>query len=133
MSQSMPRERSLGRVKYWVLGLFGSAVLMLADVLVRAGGLTYAEGDLDSTVDTVAFVLVLLLASAGFLGVFLARARPETAVWLLRVAAAGSTVASLNAIVRSHPLLGIGLFVFSGLPLLCAAWGVGLAEREPSS
>lgn len=131
MSQATPQDRTLGRVTYWVLGLFGSAVLMLADVLVRAGGLTYAEGDLDSALDTVAFVFLLLLAAGGFLGVLLARARPWAAIWLLRAAAVGSTVASVNAIVRSHPLLGIGLFVFSGLPLFLAAWGAGLAEREP--
>lgn len=129
MSQATPQERTLGRVTYWVLGLFGSAVLMLADVLVRAGGLSYAQGDLDGPLDTAAFVAVLLLAAAGFLGVLLARAASSTAVWLLRAAAIGSTVASLNAIVRSHPLLGIGLFVFSALPLFFAAWGAGLAER----
>jgi len=51
------------------------------------------------------------------------------AVWLLRVAAAGSIVASLYAMIHSHPVVGLGLLFFSGLPLMLAAWSVGWAER----
>jgi hypothetical protein len=39
--------------------------------------------------------------------------------------------ASLNAVLQSQPLVGLGLFSFSGMPLLLAAWAEGRAEEEP--
>jgi hypothetical protein len=129
MSQASSQDRAFGRVAYWGFGLIGSSVLALADVLVRAGSLQYTEGDMDSPLHLAAFGAVMLLALCGFLGVFLARARRTLAVWLLRVACAGAVVASLNAILQSHPIVGLGLLFFSGLPLMLAAWAVGWAER----
>jgi hypothetical protein len=44
----------------------------------------------------------------------------------------GRTVAaSLHAALQSQPLVGLGLFSFSGTPLLLAAWAEGWAEEEP--
>jgi len=130
MSQASSEDRAFGRVAYWGFGLFGSAVLAFADVLVRAGSLQYTNGDMDSPLHVAAFVGVLVLALLGFLGVALARARPRVAALMLWAAFAGAVAASLNAIVQGHPILGLGLLFFSGLPLMLAAWSVGWAERD---
>lgn len=129
ISGKADEDRTLGRVAYVGFGLFGSAVLAFADVMVRAGSLEYTEGDIDAPIHVAAFVAVAVLALLGFIGVGLGSVRPNAAVWLLRAAAAGAIVASLNAIVQSHPLVGIALLFFSGFPLLLAAWAVGWAER----
>ena len=128
MSNASSEDRTFGRIAYWGFGLFGSAVLAFADVLVRAGNLQYTNGDMDSPVHLAAFVAVLVLAALGFLGVVLARSRPRVAVWMLRAACAGAIVASLNAMIQSHPIVGLGLLFFSGLPLMLAAWSAGWAE-----
>jgi uncharacterized membrane protein len=129
MSQTGSEDRAFGRVAYWGFGLFGSAVLAFADALVRAGSIEYSNGQMDAPIHVAAFGAVMVLALCGFLGVFLARVQRRVAVWLLRVAAAGSIVASLNAMIQSHPIVGLGLLFFSGLPLMLAAWSVGWAER----
>jgi len=132
MAESSSEDRAFGRVAYWGFGLFGSTVLVFADVLVRAGNLRYSNDDIDRPVDVAAFVAVLVLAALGFLGVLLARRRPRAAAWMLWIAFAGAALASLNAIVQGHPIVGLGLLFFSGLPLMLAAWAVGWAEREGS-
>jgi hypothetical protein len=119
-------------VAYVGFGLFGSAVLAFADVMVRAGSLEYTQGDIDAPIHVAAFVAVLLLAVLGFVGVGLGSVRPNVAVWLLRAAAAGAVLASLNAIVQSHPFVGVALLFFSGLPLALSAWAVGWAEDSGS-
>jgi predicted membrane channel-forming protein YqfA (hemolysin III family) len=133
MSDQATSERRLGREAVVGFGLVGSAALLFADVLVRAGSLEYTHGDIDGPLHTAAFLAVLALAAAGLLGVWLARSRHVLARWLLRAAAAGSVVASLNAVLQSQPLVGLGLFFFSGMPLLLAAWAEGWAEEEPSA
>lgn len=130
MSDQAASERRLGREAVIGFGLVGSAALLFADVMVRAGSLEYTHGDIDGPLHTTAFLTVLALAAAGMLGVWLARSRSGLATWLLRAAAAGSLVASLNAVLQSQPLVGLGLFFFSGMPLLLAAWAAGWAERE---
>jgi hypothetical protein len=129
MSRTSSEDRAFGRVAYWGFGLFGSIVLAFANVLVRAGSIEYTSGNIDSPLHVGAFVGVLLVALAGVLGVVLARAQHALAVWLLRIAAGGAIVASFYAIFQSHPLVGLGLLFFSGLPLMLAAWSVGWAER----
>lgn len=132
MSQSIAEDRSLGRIAYWTFGLIGSIVLAFADLLVRAGSIRYADGDLGDPLDIAAFVALLVCAGAGVLGVFLARSRAGLAVWLLRLAGLGAVVASLYAVFQSHPLVGFGLLALSGIPLLVASWSVGWAERDRS-
>ena len=132
MSGEAASERRLGREAVVGFGLVGSVGLLFADVLVRAGGLEYTNGDIDGLLHTAAFLAVLALAAAGMLGVWLARSRPVLAGWLLRAAGGGAVVASLNAVLQSQPLVGFGLLCFSGIPLLVAAWAAGWAEEEPS-
>ncbi len=128
MSESPAEDRSLGRLAYWTFGLIGSIVLGFADLLVRAGSIRYADGDLGAPLHIAAFVALLVCAGFGVLGVLMARSRPSLAVWLLRLAGLGAVIASLYAVSQSHPLVGFGLLVFSGIPLLVAAWSVGWAE-----
>lgn len=130
MSQSTAEDRSLGRVAYWTFGLIGSIVLAFADLLVRAGSIRYTDGDLGAPLHIAAFIVLLVLAGFGVLGVLLARSRTAAAVWLLRLSGLGAVVASLYAVFQSHPLVGFGLLVFSGIPLLVASWSVGWAEAN---
>jgi hypothetical protein len=130
MAKTDSEDRAFGRVAYWGFGLFGSTVLAFGDVLVRAGGLQYTDGDMDSPLHVAAFVAVLVLAALGVLGVLLARRRPRAAAWMLWIAFAGAVAASLNAMVQGHPIVGLGLLFFCSLPLMLAAWAVGWAERD---
>jgi hypothetical protein len=128
VSETPAEDRSLGRLAYWTFGLFGSVVLAFADLLVRVGSIRYADGDLGAPFHIAAFVALLVCAGFGVLGVLIARSRSVLAVWLLRLAGLGAVVASLYAVFQHHPLVGFGLLVFSGIPLLVAAWSVGWAE-----
>jgi ABC-type uncharacterized transport system permease subunit len=117
------------RVAYWVLGAFGGAMLALANVFAQAGSIVYSEKTVDTAAGDVAFVALLVLAGLAFVGIAMARARPNVAVWLIRVSGLGAVVAGVYAITQSHPITGFGLLIVAALPLLLAASFVGWAER----
>jgi hypothetical protein len=122
-------DQATARVGYWVLGLFGSVVLALADVLARIGNLDYTNESLNTDLHVVAFAGVLVFAVVGFVGVAIARSRPVISVWLLRAAALVAVIASVYAMAKAHPIAGFGLLIFAGLPLLVAASFVRWAEQ----
>jgi hypothetical protein len=122
-------DQATGRVGYWVLGVFGSVVLALADVLARIGNLDYTDESLNTDLHVVAFAGVLVFAVVGFVGVAIARSRPVLSVWLLRAAGLVAVVASVYAMAKSHPIAGFGLLIFAGLPLVVAASFVRWAEQ----
>ena len=137
MSDRAPDERradqATGRVGYWVLGVFGSVILALADLLARIGSLDYTNESLNTELHTAAFVGVLAFAVVGFVGVAIARSRPVLSVWLLRAAGLVAVIASVYAMARSHPIAGFGLLIFAATPLLIASSFVRWAEVQPSS
>jgi hypothetical protein len=131
-NQERLADRAVGRVAYWVFGLFGAAVLAMADLLASSGSIRYTDESIEGTFHTGAFIAVMGCAALGLAGVLLARVQTTAAIWALRLAALGAAVAAVYAMAQSEFGAGAGVLLGAALPLFVAASFVGWAERPAS-